>query len=124
MVSWDEAGHNSRPSRHGWDSAVAQRLRPILGLVRARLSPQSSMQRVSHVPELVRITHDIDGDDAAVGNLEGGGLENVTPLDGDEPRQAVDVTIAQEARPARGKAGRERPEQPHDVVEAADRRAM
>jgi hypothetical protein len=31
--------------------------------------PKSSMQGVSHVPEFVGITHDIDSDDAAILNL-------------------------------------------------------
>ena len=61
------------------------------------------MHGVSHVPEFVGITHDIDGDDAAILNLQGGGLENVAPLDGDEPRQAVDKAIAYQARPATAK---------------------
>ena len=73
--------------------------------------------KVDGMPEFVGITHDIDGDDAAILNLQGGGLENVASLDGDEPRQAVDKAIAQEARPAHGKDRRERREQPHDVVE-------
>lgn len=43
------------------------------------------MQGAGHVPELVGIAHDIDGDDAAILNLQRSGLENVAPLDGDEP---------------------------------------
>ena len=68
------------------------------------------MHGASHVPEFVRITHDVNGDDAAILNLQGGGLENVSQLDGDEPRQAVDNAIAHEARPAYGEARRERRE--------------
>src|ERR1700730_3816381 len=85
---------------------------------------ESSMQGARHVPKLVGIAHDIDGDDAAILNLQGGGLENVAPLDGDEPRQAVDKTIAHEARPALGEDSREGREQPHDVVESGDRRPV
>jgi hypothetical protein len=60
--------------------------------------PKSSMQGVSHVPEFVGITHDIDSDDTAILNLQGGGLENVAPLDGDEPRQAVRIPLPQDWR--------------------------
>jgi hypothetical protein len=48
------------------------------------------MHGVSDVPEFIGITHDIDGDDALMLDLQGSRLENVAPLDGDEPRQAVD----------------------------------
>ena len=82
------------------------------------------MHGVSHVPEFVGITHDIDANDAAILNLQGGGLENVAPLDGDEPRQAVDKAIAYQARPAIGEESRERREQPHDFVESGDRRPV
>jgi hypothetical protein len=84
--------------------------------------PMSSMQGVSHVPEFVGITRDIDRDDAAMPNLQGSGLENVAPLDGDEPLQAVEKAIAHEARPAHCKDRRERREQPDDGVEPGDRR--
>ena len=54
----------------------------------AEARPKSSMQGVSHVPEFIGITHDIDGDDAAILNFQGSRLENVAPLDGDEvPRR-------------------------------------
>ena len=45
------------------------------------------------MPQFVGITHDIDGNNAAILNMEGGGLENVAALDGDEAREAVDKTI-------------------------------
>jgi hypothetical protein len=48
--------------------------------------PKPSMYGVSHVPEFVGIAHDIDGNDAAIRDIEGGGLENVAALNGDEPR--------------------------------------
>src|SRR3984893_18596469 len=82
------------------------------------------MQGARHVPELVGVTHDIDSDDAAILDLQGGGLENVAPLDGDEPRQAVDKAIMHEPRPALGEDSREGHEQPHDVVESGDRRSV
>ena len=56
------------------------------------------MQRISYAPEFVGIAHDIEGDDAAILNLQGGGLENVAPLDGDEPRQAVRIPLPQDWR--------------------------
>jgi hypothetical protein len=80
------------------------------------------MHGVSHVPEFIGITHDIDGDDALMLDLQGSRLENVAPLDGDEPGQAVDKAIAHEARPAHGIDRRERREQPHDVIEPGGRR--
>src|SRR5882757_4477968 len=89
----------------------------------AEARPKSSMQGISYAPEFVGIAHDIEGDDAAILNLQGGGLENVARLDADEPRQAVDKAIAHEARPAHGKDRRERREQPHDVVESGGLRA-
>ena len=52
----------------------------------AEARPKSSMHAVNHVPEFIGITHDIDADDALMLDLQGGRLENVAPLDGDEPR--------------------------------------
>src|SRR5712671_1943616 len=78
--------------------------------------PNPSMQGVGDVPELVGVAHDIDGDDAAMLDLQGGGLENAAPLDGDEPRQAVDKAIAHEARPGCGVDTRECCEHPHGVI--------
>src|SRR5215813_13559602 len=40
------------------------------------------MQAARHVPELVGIAHDIYGDDAAMRDLERGGLENVVTWGG------------------------------------------
>src|SRR5262249_39048339 len=90
--------------------------------VKPEARPKSSMHGVSHVPEFIGITHDVDGDDTLMLDLQGSRLENVTPLDGDEPRQAVDKAIAHEARPAHGIDRRDPRKQPHDVIEPGGRR--
>lgn len=82
------------------------------------------VQGVGYVPELFGITHDIDRDDAAILDVQGGCLENRAALDGDESRQAVDEAIAYEARPVRREDRCEIREQAHGVVESSDRRAM
>src|SRR6266853_2743191 len=87
----------------------------------AEARPKSSMHGVSYVPELIGITHDIDGDDAPMLDLQGCGLENAAPLDGNEPGQAVDKAIAHKVRPAYRVDRRECCEHPHDVSEPGGR---
>lgn len=84
--------------------------------------PRSSTHTARHVPELLRIAHDIDRADAIMRDVQRGGLENAAALDRDEPRRAVDEAVAHEARPARRIDRRERNEQPHDVIEPDGRR--
>jgi hypothetical protein len=60
-------------------------------------------------------------DDLAVDDLEGGGLQRVAALDGDEARQAVDAAIADDPRHVLGENSCERGVNAHDLLDAHDR---
>jgi len=55
------------------------------------------MKRIGYALQLVGIARRIDRDDAAIRDLQRGGLENIAALDGHKPRQAVDIAIAHKA---------------------------
>ena len=59
------------------------------------------------MPQLLRIAHDVNGDDLAILDLQRGGLQRIVRLDRDETRQAVDEAITYDPRRLFGKHARE-----------------
>src|SRR5690606_5022272 len=68
--------------------------------------------------QLVRIADDVDRRDLAGFDLQGGGLQRVVVLDGDEAGQAVDVGVAHEARRLLGEDLGELGVKAHHVVDS------